>query len=90
MALVGAVGLCIFIVLLLSDCLDLDCLNLCCVLVDEPKVGLSIIRHLEQKMEQVIVYAHICLLVVDLVNFNGDVRLRNRQFHLLPDLKCSV
>ena len=53
-------------------------------------MGLSIVGHLKQEMKEVIVDAHIGLLVVDLMNFDGDIGLGNRQFHLLPHLKCSI
>ena len=90
LALVGAVGFGVFVVLLLADGLELECLYFGCVLVQQPEVGLPTVGHLEQQMEQVVVDSHIGLLVVDLVDFNGDVGLGNRQFHLFPHLECAV
>lgn len=78
LALIRAIGLCVFVIFLLSYGADFHNFNLCCVLVQQPEVGLSIVRHLQQKMEQVIVYAHVRLLVIDLMDLYGDIRLGNR------------
>lgn len=90
LALIGAVGLCVLVVFLLAEGLEFNGFYLCCVLVDEPEMGLSVVGHFKQKMEQVIVDAHISLLIVHLMNLDGDIGLRDRQFHLFPDLKRSI